>query len=188
MCLSRSFNVKLLSRVWLFAIPWTVKPTRLLHPRNFPGRSTGVGCLFLLQGIFLTQGSNPGVQHCRQMPYLLSHQGSPGAKYSFKSHGKLMIFSHPFSLSPFLPFSLSVPSAILSFLSVFLVLSFHIFDSLSSSSFNQLFFPLFWDKQEVSLEISQRPNSRARFGKMNFKSNKSYTTGNASSQIAVYCL
>ena len=40
----------------------------------FPGNSTGLGCYFLLQGIFLTQGSNPGLLHCRQMLYPLSHQ------------------------------------------------------------------------------------------------------------------
>ena len=50
---------------------------RLLHPWNFPGKSTGVGCHFLLQGIFLTPGSNPGLLHCRQTLYRLSHQGSP---------------------------------------------------------------------------------------------------------------
>ena len=44
---------------------------------NFPGKSTGVGCHFLLQGNFLTQGSNPGLPHCWQMLYHLSHQGSP---------------------------------------------------------------------------------------------------------------
>ena len=40
-----------------FAIPWTVDPkaTRLLYPCNFPGKNTGVGCHFLLQGIFPTQ-------------------------------------------------------------------------------------------------------------------------------------
>ena len=38
---------------------------------------TGVGCHFLLQGIFLTQGSNPGLLHCRQILYCLSYQGSP---------------------------------------------------------------------------------------------------------------
>ena len=43
----------------------------------FPGKSTGVGCYFLLQGIFLTQGLNPCLLHCRQMLYPLSHQGSP---------------------------------------------------------------------------------------------------------------
>jgi len=38
-----------------------VDPTRLLRPWDFPGKNTGVGCHFLLQGIFLTQGSNPGL-------------------------------------------------------------------------------------------------------------------------------
>ena len=36
-----------------------------------------LGCHFLLWGIFLTQESNPDLQHCRQILYLLSHQGSP---------------------------------------------------------------------------------------------------------------
>ena len=40
----------------------------------FPGKSTGVDCHFLLQRIFPTQGSNPGLPHCRQMLYRLSHQ------------------------------------------------------------------------------------------------------------------
>ena len=47
------FKLKSLSRVQLFATPWTVQPTRLLHPWDSPGKSTGVGCHFLLQGIFL---------------------------------------------------------------------------------------------------------------------------------------
>ena len=42
-----------------------------------PGKNTGVGCYALLQGIFPTQGSNPGLPHCRQILYHLSHQGSP---------------------------------------------------------------------------------------------------------------
>ena len=44
---------------------------------NFPGKSTGVDCHFLLQGIFLTQGSNPGLPHCMQTLHHLSYQGSP---------------------------------------------------------------------------------------------------------------
>ena len=56
--------------------PRGLGPTRLLSPWDFLGKSTGVGCHFLLQGIFLTQGSNLGLQHCRQMLYPLSHQGS----------------------------------------------------------------------------------------------------------------
>ena len=45
---------------------------------DFPGKNTGVGCHFLHQGIFPIQGSNPGLQHCRQTLYPLSPQGSPG--------------------------------------------------------------------------------------------------------------
>ena len=41
-----------------------------------PGKPTGVGSYFLLQGIFLTQGSNPGLLHCKQILDHLSHQGS----------------------------------------------------------------------------------------------------------------
>ena len=44
---------------------------------NSPGKNTGVGCHFLLQRIFPTQGSNPGLPHCRQILCHLSHQGSP---------------------------------------------------------------------------------------------------------------
>ena len=43
----------------------------------FPGQNTGVASLSPLQGIFPTQGSNPGLLHCRQILYQLSHQGSP---------------------------------------------------------------------------------------------------------------
>ena len=40
-----------------------VQPTRLLCPWNFPGKNTAVGCHFLLQGTFPTQGSNPRLLH-----------------------------------------------------------------------------------------------------------------------------
>ena len=69
-------KVKLFSHVWLFVTPWTVaQPGSSVHV-DFPDKSTGVGCHFLLQGIFPTQGSNPGLPHCRQMLYRLSHQES----------------------------------------------------------------------------------------------------------------
>ena len=42
-----------------------------------PGKNTGVGSLFLLQGLFLTQESNQGLLHCRRILYQLSFQGSP---------------------------------------------------------------------------------------------------------------
>ena len=41
-----------------------------------PGKNTGVGCHFLLQGIFPTQGLNLGLLHCKQILYHLSHQES----------------------------------------------------------------------------------------------------------------
>ena len=41
-----------------------------------PGKNTGVGCHALLQGIFPTKRSNPGLLHCRWILYHLSHQGS----------------------------------------------------------------------------------------------------------------
>ena len=56
--------------------PHGTQSTRLLCPWNSPGRSTEVGCHALLQGIFLIQGSNPGLLHWRWILYYVSHQGS----------------------------------------------------------------------------------------------------------------
>jgi len=52
-------------------------PHGLYSPQNSPGQNTRVGSLSLLQRIFLTQQSNQGLLHCRQILYQLSHQGSP---------------------------------------------------------------------------------------------------------------
>ena len=48
----------------------------LLCPWNFPVKNTGVGSHSLLEGIFLTQGSNLGLLHCKQLLYHPSHQES----------------------------------------------------------------------------------------------------------------
>ena len=61
---------KSFSCVQLFATPW------LYSPWNFPGQNTGVSSRSL-QEICLTQGSNPGLLHCRWILYQLSYQGSP---------------------------------------------------------------------------------------------------------------
>ena len=58
-----------------------------------PGKNTGVGCHALLQGIFPTQGSNPGLPHCRQILYCLSHQGNP------QLGPKVQLHSFPTSLT-----------------------------------------------------------------------------------------
>ena len=65
--------------------PMDCKPTRPLCRWNFPGKNTGVGFHFLLQEFFLTQGSNPGLLHCRQTLYCLSHQGNLNVYPSLKS-------------------------------------------------------------------------------------------------------
>ena len=79
---SAKWKRKLLSHAWLFVTPW-----RLYSPWNSPGQNTGVESHSLLQGIFLIQGSNPGLPHCRQILYQLSHQRSPrileGVAYPF---------------------------------------------------------------------------------------------------------
>ena len=56
----------------------SLRPHGLYSAWNSPGQNTGVGSLSLLRGIFPTQGSNPGLPHCRQILYLPSLKGSPG--------------------------------------------------------------------------------------------------------------
>ena len=84
--------MKSLSRAQLFATPWIVACSNLLRPWDFQGKSTGVGCHFLLQGIFPTQGSNPGLSHCRQTLYHLSHQEVSKSTFdSFQQRGFLTL-------------------------------------------------------------------------------------------------
>ena len=58
----------------------SLQPHGLCSSWNSPGQNTGVSSLFLLQGIFPTQGSNPGLPHSRRILYQLSHKGSPKYK------------------------------------------------------------------------------------------------------------
>ena len=61
-----------LSRIRLLRLDG-LSPARLLCPWDFTGKNTGVGCHFLLQGIFPAQESNPGLLHCRQILYRLRY-------------------------------------------------------------------------------------------------------------------
>ena len=54
----------------------SLRPQGLYSPWNSPGQNTGMGSLSLLQGIFPTQGSNPGLLHCRRILYHLNHKVS----------------------------------------------------------------------------------------------------------------
>ena len=53
-----------------------LQPHGLYSSRNSPGQNTGMSSLSLLQGIFPTQGWNPGLLYCKQILYQLSHKGS----------------------------------------------------------------------------------------------------------------
>ena len=60
----------------MFNILWLIIMEKDMK-KNSPGNNTRMGSHSLLQGIFPTQGSNPGLPHCRQILYQLSHKGSP---------------------------------------------------------------------------------------------------------------
>ena len=60
----------------------------LCDPMDFTVQKTGIGSHSLLQGLFPTQGSNPGLPHCEWILYQLSHKGSPRV---------LEWVAHPFS-------------------------------------------------------------------------------------------
>ena len=77
--------MKSLSLVWLFATPWTVAYQAPLSMGSFQARVLEWGTIPFSRGIFLTQGSNPGLPHCRQMLYRLSQQGSPRFRKDTKS-------------------------------------------------------------------------------------------------------
>ena len=70
----------------------SLQPHGLYTTWSSPGHNTGVGSLFLLQGIFSTQGLNAGLLHCRQILYQLSHKGSPRI---------LEWIAYPFSSRPY---------------------------------------------------------------------------------------
>lgn len=102
--------------VSLSATPGTVALPAPLRPWDFPGKSTRVGCRFLLQGVFLTQGLNLGLLrlwHWQAASLLLSHLGSPE---SYLSLGLVIMSKNPVGLlvkqivSEFSVFSVLSPS------------------------------------------------------------------------------
>ena len=75
----KSWKWKLLSRFWLLVTPWAIQSIQFSRSEYWSTgvfQNTGVGSLSLLQGIFPTQGSNPGLPHCRRILHQLSHKGS----------------------------------------------------------------------------------------------------------------
>ena len=77
----RLFNTRVIpGQLWLSCVrlcdPVDCSPPGSSCPWYSPCKNTGVGCHFLLQGLFLIQGLNLGLLHCRQILYRLCHQGS----------------------------------------------------------------------------------------------------------------
>ena len=100
--------------------PHGLWPARL-SPWDSPGKNPGAGCHFLLQGIFPTQGLNPGLLHCRQILYCLNHYGSPpersklstnkGKPFKWILQGSTARYKKPKAFpSSVLPCNLSFPS------------------------------------------------------------------------------
>ena len=88
-------KVKSLSHVWLFVTPWTVA-TRLLHPWDFPGKSTGVGCHFLL-GDLPNPEIEPRSSELQADALPLSRQGGPEiflSQFNFKSRNNCLLSTY----------------------------------------------------------------------------------------------
>ena len=96
--LSHTTPYVLVARLCVTVWSHGLHPTRLLCPWDFPGNDTAVGCHFLLQGIFPTQGLSPGLLHCRQILYLLSYKGSPNY---FRNRYKLWNYNYHLFADPF---------------------------------------------------------------------------------------
>ena len=93
----RYVNIKVLNRS---VVSDSLRPHGLYSPWNSPGQNTGIGSLFLLQGIFRTQGSNPGLPHRRRILYQLSHKGSPvNVKLKVKSLSRVQLFATPWTVA-----------------------------------------------------------------------------------------
>ena len=96
-------KVKFVQSCLTFCDPMDCSPPSSSVHEDSPGKNTGVGCHALLQGIFPTQGLNPGLLHCRWILYHLSHQGSPRT---------LEWVAYPFSRGSSLPRNRTVVSCI----------------------------------------------------------------------------
>ena len=93
-------------------------------PRNSPGQNTGVGSRFLLQGIFPTQGLNPGLLHYRRILYHLSHKGSPDSQniqyhfVSVQSLGHVRLFATPWITARQVSLSITISQSSLKLTSI----------------------------------------------------------------------
>ena len=96
--LYKVLSVCVLSHIQLLATLWTVAHQAALF-MEFPGKNTGVGCHFLLQGIFPTQGLNLHLLHWQLDSLSLCHLGSKGITYLIKRRKTLLSQLNTFQLT-----------------------------------------------------------------------------------------
>ena len=70
------------------AVSDSLRPHGWYTPWNSPGQNAGMDSSLFLQGLFPTQGSNPGLPNCRRILYQLSHKGSPKATLEWSYNPK----------------------------------------------------------------------------------------------------
>ena len=92
------------NHVRLHATPWTLAHPRLLCPWDSPGKNTRVDCHFLLQRIFQTQGSKPGVLQCRQIQTNLAMREAHVSLWSILNSTKVGFLLARFPTIIFSPF------------------------------------------------------------------------------------
>ena len=129
---------KSFSHVWLLLTPWTIQSLEFSRPEFWSGSHS------LLQGIFPTQGLNPGLPHCRRILYQLSHQGSPSHVSKSMKKVWILLFCVSFSvytsqdwLLPTLP---SPPLLIICVPHLVFIITFYMIRNF----FLSLFFFFFW--------------------------------------------
>ena len=102
----------------------SLRPHGLHSPWNSPGQNTGVGSLSLLQGIFPTQGSNPGLPHCGRILYQLSHKGNSSSPHSVlqfrsaQSLSRVRLFATPWTAANQASLSITSSRSLLKLMSI----------------------------------------------------------------------
>ena len=76
--------------------PHGLQPAMLLHPWDFPGKHTGVGCHFLLQGIFQNQGSNPRLSCLLPQQVYSLPLAPPGKPFIMNAYVQTVLVTQPF--------------------------------------------------------------------------------------------
>ena len=109
--------------------PWTVA-CQVALSMEFSGKDIRAGCHFLLQGIFPTQGSNPGLLLCRQILYHLSHGSCTKICQLFfvcfiQSFNCVLLFATPWTAAHQAPLSFNIARSLLKFMSVASVLLYN---------------------------------------------------------------